>query len=380
MTKINARIKRGGSPSRVAQAAAIGSIMLVCGMALVVAGSDQSSQAQERTRAAFAPVKQEILLMKSGRVVTGQIIANGNDFTVRLPSGEFFVPGSLVRMRCDSLRDAYDRLHDEIPDPYSPGQHITLARWCFANDLLAEARRELRDALNLEPSREETRELLRKVEDAIAGRRDELARASQPTLNERLASARENAEPAESLGGLSPENAQHFVRRIQPILINNCATARCHGPRDESPFRLERVSIGSDATRRAAEQNLASVLRYVDRDNPRASVLLTVPRGNHGRRGRPLFSGGRGAEQLDELQEWVQQAAADLSPAPRKKKTLVATADADAKPESQDPPVQPAAFEIESPNSSSADRDDVTTKRQADPFDPAEFNRGNRAP
>lgn len=344
--------------------------------------------AQEQFRADGGGAKTEILLMNSGRIITGRVIANGDDFTVQLPAGQMFVPGRLVRMRCDSLQHAYDRMHDEMPDPYSPGQHITLAKWCFANHLLAEARRELKDALHLDPAREEARDLLRRVEDTIEKKNDPPAKIEQTSLAEKIA-AREDAEPAESLGGLSADTAQQFVRRIQPILMNNCAVAQCHGPRDESSFRLERATVGTDASRHTAERNLAAVVRHLDHENPRASGLLAAARGNHGRRGKPLFAGTRGADQLDELRKWVLSAGKELTPTTKGKSTAeLATsrsteasskeAGARTKPAAKGERVTPAEFEVESTSASAAARNDVVPPKPTDPFDPAEFNRGGR--
>src|SRR5690606_2765809 len=59
------------------------------------------------------------------------------------------------------------------------------------------------------------------------------------------------------------------------------------------------------ANRGAAERNLAMVLKYVDREQPQLSPLLTTPKGNHGGRGRTLWGGGRGAEQAETLRQWV---------------------------------------------------------------------------
>lgn len=356
--------------------------------AVVYCAAIALAAAQEQFRGDSSGSKPEILLMKSGRVITGRVIASGDDFTVQLPAGQMFVPGHLVRMRCDSLRHAYDRLHDEIPDPYSPGQHLTLARWCFANHLLAEARREIKDALNLDPAREDARDLLRRVDDAIEGKNDAPTKITQTSLTEKMA-ARENNEPAESLGGLSPETAQQFVRRIQPILMNNCAVAQCHGPLDQSPMRLERVAIGTDASRSIAERNLAAVVRHIDHDNPRASALLAVARGSHGRRGKPVFSGTRGADQLEEFRKWVQAAAKELTPAAKGKGPAESVAagvpeekgkerSAGTRRDSQSDRIRPAEFEVESTNTLSAGRDSAKAVKPADPFDPAEFNRAER--
>ena len=40
---------------------------------------------------------------------------------------------------------------------------------------------------------------------------------------------------------LSREQALQFARRIQPLLVNNCTAAGCHGRDSETGFRLSKV-------------------------------------------------------------------------------------------------------------------------------------------
>src|SRR5205823_1032493 len=94
-------------------------------------------------------------------------------------------------------------------------------------------------------------------------------------------------------------------------LVNNCTAAGCHGRDSETGFRLSKVTPGKDASRHAAERNLAEILEQIDMKKPRSSPLLTAPRGNHGRRGRPIFVGPRGDEQLAELAQWVTAVAGE---------------------------------------------------------------------
>jgi hypothetical protein len=109
-----------------------------------------------------------------------------------------------------------------------------------------------------------------------------------------------------ALAGLDPEHARFFTERVQPILMNKCGNASCHGPAAENEFRLTRVRLTGGAHRVHSERNLAVTLKYVDRRSPDRSPLLLVPQGNHGRAGRAIFDGPFGDEQFGTIREWVR--------------------------------------------------------------------------
>lgn len=251
-----------------------------------------------------------ILVMRNGKVVDGRILKSGDDYTVQsAQGGVMFVPGSLVSLHCESLRDAYRKLRDNAQKRSAPPAHCALARWCIANKLMNEARTELNDALELDPIDEEARNLLVRLNELLDPQKAdaEPKKAALPTSAPKA--ARFATEDVESLGTLSREQAQNFTRRIQPILMNNCAVAGCHGADSETGFRLQRIVPGSDTSRIGSERNLAEVLEQIDVKSPRSSPLLTIARGSHGRRGRPVYGGPRGSEQYELIRKWVLQVA-----------------------------------------------------------------------
>ncbi|MGQ0636089.1 MAG: hypothetical protein ACT4QC_15870 [Planctomycetaceae bacterium] len=249
-----------------------------------------------------------VLLLRNGGIVRGRIVDCGDVFRVEQAGGSMVVPESLVRLHAPTLPEVYRKLSERVQERESAASRVALARWCITNQLLNEARSELQGALQLEPDREEARDLLRKLDDlGRPASRQRPAEKKQPAPVSLPPVS--NTSRGESLNGLSREQARQFTRRIQPILMNNCAVSGCHGAESETGFRLERVVTGSDSNRNASERNLAEVLQKVDFDAPRKSALLTVTRENHGRRGRATFAGPRGDEQYAELRHWVQQVA-----------------------------------------------------------------------
>jgi hypothetical protein len=113
----------------------------------------------------------------------------------------------------------------------------------------------------------------------------------------------------ESLGGLSRDAAAAFTTKVQPLLVNKCGNAGCHGTAADNDFRLNMVRLGSANNRRAAESNLALVLNYVDIHEPHRSPLLEQVRKGHGGAPATLFGGSSGPAQLKVLTEWIESVA-----------------------------------------------------------------------
>lgn len=252
-----------------------------------------------------------ILVMRTGAVVSGKIVRSDNVYQVISPHGQMHVPAELVKLRCADLEEAYAKLRETAQSHHSASAQITLARWCLTNHLDSQARQELHEALVLEPDRDDAKRLLRDAEDSIKSSRKN-APGTAPTFPDRP--VRPAASPEDetiTLGGLSREQALQFTRRIQPLLVNTCASAGCHSRGSQNGFRLQNVSPGATANRNATERNLSQILEHVDVKKPKASSLLTKPGRHHGRNGRPVFAGQRGDEQFAELEKWVVGVARD---------------------------------------------------------------------
>lgn len=334
---------------------------IACGSRLVLADTDENG------------VPLRLLLMRNGNVVQGKIYRSGEDYFVQLPGGQMFVPGSLVRLPCADLNEAYEHLHERAAIQSEAEAYITLAKWCVTQKLFAEARRELETALELEPAKQSARDLLLRL--------DALARDAEKVhdVDPRETPRPKSSKKAESLAGLNRDLAQQFTRRIQPILANNCGASGCHGPRAENGFRLQKVAGGGVSNRLAAERNLAAVLEYIDVENPAQSALLVAPRGNHGRGGKPVFSGATGKEQMAELKSWVLEAASEESVLEARgiARTPGRTARQPARQGENPFAVHDAEVARRTGERSSAVRQ-AGGEQPADAFDPEEFNRARK--
>ncbi|HTI49477.1 MAG TPA: hypothetical protein VL475_00945 [Planctomycetaceae bacterium] len=370
-------------------------VLAGCAVALVAPLLPHRSAADElrTSNGAETAARPGILLMRNGKVVEGRILKSGDDYTVQQPSGgTMFVPGTLVSLHCENVREALLKLRDNARRQNAPGAHCTLARWCITNQLLSEAREELDQALQLDAGCEEARNLLLRLNELLDPQRSAESKKTQAPdpLQSAPKPQKFAADDAESLGSLTREQAQQFTRRIQPILINNCAVAGCHGADSETGFRLQRVIPGGDTSRIASERNLAEVLDQLDYKSPRSSPLLSRSRGAHGRHRKPLFAGPRGAEQHEDLRKWVQSVARSTPSRDRRDGSLPQATDAVeqvsgiAERETAGKPSRRTAKPAPERNSRGdasprSATDPFQTRGQSDPFDPTAFNR-NSAP
>src|SRR5205823_9860367 len=106
---------------------------------------------------------------------------------------------------------------------------------------------------------------------------------------------------------LNAESLALFTSRVQPILMNACAS--CHATGRGGKFKLVRC-YDATVNRRGLYQNLAAVLLQIDLDEPGISPLLYKAFSAHGGPAKaPL--GGRQSPPYQTLEEWVGMVVAN---------------------------------------------------------------------
>lgn len=247
---------------------------------------------------------QRVLVLRSGEVFAGQILREKDAFVVALARGQIRVPAKDVDFCCQSLQDAYE-CKRAVADLQSAEARLALAEWCLRHGLLEAAQEELNAAGELDPH-------VPRLE--LIERRLELARSRVP----RRGAEESHTRPAENLdrllSGLPPHALEAFTQRIQPLLLNRCGTAGCHGPQSSARLKLLRRGPHKPASRRVTQRNLLAATEFIDWTDWQHSSLLEHAASLHGGcKATPL--GGVQSKQYQELAEWVRHLAAGTAPA-----------------------------------------------------------------
>jgi hypothetical protein len=184
--------------------------------------------------------------------------------------------------------------------------HLELADWAIENHLWEQAARELLDARQLVPQSQRLELLERRLDEALRLHTSEPAPV-KPTAGEALEAP--TTVPVE--GYTRPElpdgALEQFTRRIQPVLLNSCATSGCHGAEPAGGFAFDVASLRGYGDLRSTERNLDATLGLIDLHNPAASKLLTIAKGPHA--GVTPIGGQRREEMLQRISEWAHRIA-----------------------------------------------------------------------
>jgi hypothetical protein len=245
------------------------------------------------------PADQQILLLRNGQTIEGRISQQDGVYVIDLSDGQIRVKPADVDLVCRRLEDGYRRKRAALPTG-DAHDHIELAQWCLRHELLGPAATELADAKAVDPT-----------EPMIAALQHRLKMALEPpptATTGRVIAGPSNDELDRMIRSLPRGAIETFTQSVQPVLMNHCAVGGCHGPQSETGLRLFRIPLGRPASRRVTQRNLYSALSFVDRENPAASRLLTVPSGPHGTAKIAIFNEHQAA-QYRRLVDWTNQLA-----------------------------------------------------------------------
>ncbi len=260
-----------------------------------------SAQEQPPATTSALPARQMVVL-KNGEVISGEvhlqaerIIVLGNDCELTLQTRD-------VDFVCDSLDEAYRTMQlraagGRIDD------HLNLADWCLRHDLLGDAGSEIAASMAIDPRNARLMLLDRQLQLAI-----EESGKEKPTVpsSSKLALPASPEELERMVRCLPMGTVESFTSTIQPMLLNYCATAGCHGPSGSSKYTLLRQSLGKQPLARITQRNLYNTLQWIDHEKPEESKLLKAAAEPHG------IVGAMPAATLDfskdqELTAWAMQ-------------------------------------------------------------------------
>lgn len=294
-----------------------------------------------------------ILVLRSGNLLRGKIVRLREHYRLDKTHTEMLIPCDRVEMMCRSIDEVYQRrrLHRTGS---SADSHVELARWCLRNGLLEYAARELLDARSIDPENRQLQTVERQLQLAIKNR--------SAAKHNRVAKQNSDAPTPEDLRVTEdvPLWAKKlFVRQIQPLVIDSCATSGCHQVGSEEELQLNRLALDGPGHPGTTRRNLSAIVRQLDLKNPDDSPLLVHAREAHGEQGtRPPAA--LDPRKYHMLKTWVEQMAIAKENAPVREVELVQYEQDDAVDAL--PLIRNALQEEPKP---------------LDPFDPSQFNQRN---
>ncbi len=262
-----------------------------------------------------APATQgHVLVLTNENTFEGEIERMGDQYRIRRATGgETWVPGDKVLRLCATLEEAYEYLKRRA-NLHDPDERLRLAHWCQAHQLRQQALVEVTAAVALRPEHADSRRLLNSLQrSAATAPSTQAAQEGQRTKDEGQNKGDTFRPlsfvpcPLSSKVELNAQAVGHFATRVQPILMNACAS--CHASGRTDAFKLTRAYEGGMANRKTLQQNLAAVLAQINPDQPQASPFLTKAVSVHGDMAQAPLK-GRQAPAYRTLEEWVLSAVA----------------------------------------------------------------------
>jgi hypothetical protein len=236
----------------------------------------------------------KVLILANERVLEGDIIKIGAQYQIRRGLSETLIDADRAKRLCRDWDDAlaYMRSQANLGDA---DERLRLARWCRQHDLREQALIEAKAALDMRPTHAETKQFTQMLERMVKP----APTPSEPSVGQ---------APAERKPALdvSADTLAYFATKVQPILMNTCASCHVHGRGGE--FQLQ---FAADAGARAATQrNLMATMPFLKLEQPSASPFLAKAVSAHGDSPHPPIRDRR-AVPFQTLQHWVEQAAAN---------------------------------------------------------------------
>lgn len=259
-----------------------------------------SAEGSEPTSSARSP---GVLLLYNGNLLEGTISKEEGIYVLTTPTSEIRIRSDRVLFAGESPIAAYEYQRSQMT-PATADRHLELAAWCLRKRLWPQMARELMDARSLDASPVQLARLEQQLEVATTpSRHKETSGEDLVELTHARTAQRKALEAVPRQ--ISDEAFEQFMRKVQPILVNNCATSGCHQSGGKQEFQLDRSLVHGQGNRQTTLRNLAAALELINHDVPMRSQLLTVPVSPHGGAKQPVFS-SRQVQLRRQLEIWVR--------------------------------------------------------------------------
>ncbi|MCC9658114.1 hypothetical protein [Rhodopirellula halodulae] len=271
--------------------------------------------------------KQQFVLLRNDRVMTGLVEVTGESIVIHKDGSEIRVPAKDVIGARDDLHALFE-LRQQWMRPRSsqrPEQRaLSAAKWCVDQGLYSEATKQLLTIYQIDPQSREAQQIEsrlrhvtkpsvanevnpspvqqagyveskpKKLQELPAGHSVELISAVSTTSDEVHRQDDLNPIPTSQPSNDSPElDSLHrevmnswllhaFTARVQPILLSQCASCHRDGGEASGSLQFVRPLHSSRPNRRITEANLRSALAASVPGSPESSPLIQMAKRKHG--------------------------------------------------------------------------------------------------
>ena len=246
-----------------------------------------------------------VLLLRNGQTFSGRIVkssANQPHYTLIDDSGnQLRFPNDQVEFVSDSILEVYAYRRATQIRNNAPAC-LALAQWCMQSRLFDQAQEQIDNAITI-GGRTAT---ITRLEVRLDLLRSPLTGRGLPPIGATASTQIISADQVQQRIDLFPDGVVHqFIRSVQPLLLNRCALAACHGPSPKSGFVLFRTSANRPVPHRISQRNLYNTLTTLDLLQPENSSLLTAATTVHGGQKQPALDIDA-SQEIANLVNWVR--------------------------------------------------------------------------
>jgi|GEM_PF-5366397 len=274
---------------------------------------------------------ERVVLLRNGNLIRGDAAKQLDDVVVvRTKQSVLRIPVSEVDYVADSIDVIYRR---KSKSAKRPSQIESLVTWCLQQGLVGEAQTELqrlRKAAPAHPSLKSLQRSLTRRQSNGQGNQSSTLLPGKSPLHPDTQYAKDH------IASLSSESLRGYARVVQPLLLNRCAIAGCHGKAPKSKYQM--LGRGHSAVaQNLTHRNLGATLRQIDA--PAKQSLLWVSASQlHGGMTRPLKQ-----DEANRLLFWIHRASQELGVENARTRGSVRQASAEVALDGVDP-FDPAEF------------------------------------
>ena len=362
------------------------------------------------------PAGTKFVLLNNGQVVNGDVEDSGPTVWVTKKTGSRLAfPQEKIEAIVDDLAAIYWAKYGLLDSGDKSG-HVQLYQWCLKNGLIGEAKNQLDVAQVIAVDHRTLIEMQDQMTQQLEQRKLQKARESRQLVDlpdtkpvepsndksatsdskvqlvgyekaaQQLHARVAHAKRLKTMTKNMPDRSVvMFKRKIEPILIRSCYTAKCHDT-NANVLPLKIAGHGTAIPKRMSQENLFQVLKFTDINRPLESKVLAAAALPHAGAEKPILK--IDSLQFHYLRAWLISISSqpyDWHDLPQTflvsdLEVITASDESNATPElntAKSPEKAPPAENfapIPKQVGTKAKKTFEPTETTADPFDPKKFN------